>query len=102
MTNLDGLCQGGPGGEKYPKTTRTDKATKKQTKRKSGRVLREPHRRHSRRKRRQKRHDSRSNGKFYVCLSPPGHLSLCLCLSVYLSVCLFVVNSYVCGPSVGH
>src|SRR6218665_2985712 len=38
MTNLDGLCQGGPEGEKYPKTTRTGKATKKQ-KRKSGRVL---------------------------------------------------------------
>src|SRR6218665_1669317 len=33
MTNLDGLCQGGPEGEKYPKTTRTGKATKKQTKR---------------------------------------------------------------------
>src|SRR6218665_4147556 len=30
---------GGPKGEKYPKTTRTGKATKKQTKRKSGRVL---------------------------------------------------------------
>ena len=30
MTNLDGLCQGGPEGEKYPKTTRTGKATKKQ------------------------------------------------------------------------
>ena len=28
MTNLDGLCQGGPEGEKYPKTTRTGKATK--------------------------------------------------------------------------
>src|SRR6218665_2183761 len=39
MTNLDGLCQGGPEGEKYPKTTRTGKATKKQTKRMSGRVL---------------------------------------------------------------
>ena len=35
MTNLDGLCYGGPEGEKYPKTTRTGKATKKQTKRKS-------------------------------------------------------------------
>jgi len=32
MTNLDGLCQGGPEGEKYPKTTRTCKATKKQKK----------------------------------------------------------------------
>src|SRR6218665_2801329 len=39
MTNLDGLCQGGPEGEKYPKTTRTGKAIKKQTKRKSGKVL---------------------------------------------------------------
>jgi len=28
MTNLDGLCQGLPEGEKYPKTTRTGKATK--------------------------------------------------------------------------
>jgi len=27
MTNLDGLCQGGPEGEKYPKTTRPGKAT---------------------------------------------------------------------------
>src|SRR6218665_241719 len=34
MTNLDGLCQGRPEGEKYPKTTRTGKATQKQTKRK--------------------------------------------------------------------
>ena len=32
MTNLDGQCQGGPEGEKYPKTTRTGKATKKQKK----------------------------------------------------------------------
>src|SRR6218665_1246782 len=30
MTNLDGQCQAGPEGEKYPKTTRTGKATKKQ------------------------------------------------------------------------
>src|SRR6218665_3525373 len=30
MTNLDGQCQGGPEGEKYPKTTRTGKVTKKQ------------------------------------------------------------------------
>jgi len=29
MTNLDGLCQGVPEGEKYPKTTRTGKGTKK-------------------------------------------------------------------------
>jgi len=29
MMNLDGLCQGGPEVEKYPKTTRTGKATKK-------------------------------------------------------------------------
>ena len=55
MTNLDGLCQGGPEGETYPKTTRIGKATKKQTKRKSGRVLREPHRRYSQRKRREER-----------------------------------------------
>ena len=32
MTNLDGLCQGRPEGEKYPKTTRTGKATKKTNK----------------------------------------------------------------------
>src|SRR6218665_249855 len=32
MTNLDGLCQGGPEGGKYPKTTRTSKATKKTNK----------------------------------------------------------------------
>ena len=32
MTNRDGLCQGGPEGEKYPKTTRTGKATKKTNK----------------------------------------------------------------------
>ena len=32
MTNLDGLCQGGPEGEKYPKTTWTGKATKKTNK----------------------------------------------------------------------
>jgi len=29
MKNLDGQCQGGPEGEKYPKTTGTGKATKK-------------------------------------------------------------------------
>ena len=29
MTNLDGQCQGGPEGEKYPKTTGTGKATQK-------------------------------------------------------------------------
>ena len=28
MRNLDGLCQGGPEGEKYPKTNRTGNATK--------------------------------------------------------------------------
>src|SRR6218665_2174732 len=39
MTNLDGLCQRGPEGEKYSKTTRTGNATKEQTKRKSGSVL---------------------------------------------------------------
>src|SRR6218665_815690 len=33
MTNLDGLCQGLPEGEKYPKTTRTGKATKTKQKR---------------------------------------------------------------------
>ena len=32
MTNLDGLCQGGPEGEKYPKNTRTGKATKNKQK----------------------------------------------------------------------
>jgi len=32
MTNLDGLCQEGPEGEKYPKTTRTGKATKRKQK----------------------------------------------------------------------
>src|SRR6218665_3164156 len=31
-TNLDGLCQGGPEGEIYPKTTRTGKTTKKTNK----------------------------------------------------------------------
>src|SRR6218665_288178 len=29
MTNLDGLCQGGPEGEKYPKTTRTGNLVKR-------------------------------------------------------------------------
>ena len=28
MTNLGRICQGGPEGENYPKTTRTGKATK--------------------------------------------------------------------------
>jgi len=32
MTNLDGLYHGGHEGEKYPKTTRTGKATKKSNK----------------------------------------------------------------------
>src|SRR6218665_429672 len=32
MTNLDGLCQGGAEGEKYPKTTTTGKATKNKQK----------------------------------------------------------------------
>ena len=32
MTNLDGQCQGGPEGEKYPKTTRTGKTTKNKQK----------------------------------------------------------------------
>ena len=32
MRNLDGQYQGGHEGEKYPKTTRTGKATKKQKK----------------------------------------------------------------------
>ena len=31
MTNMDGQCQGGPEGEKYPKTTRTGKVTKKRS-----------------------------------------------------------------------
>jgi len=38
MTNLDGQCQGGPEGEKYPKTTRTGKAIKK-TKKEAWRSL---------------------------------------------------------------
>src|SRR6218665_1839736 len=29
MKNVEGICQGGPEREKYPKTTRTGKATKK-------------------------------------------------------------------------
>src|SRR6218665_878630 len=33
MTNLDGQCQRGPEGEKYPKTTRTGKSTQKSKKR---------------------------------------------------------------------
>jgi len=39
MTNLAIQCQGGPEGEKYPKTTRNGKMTKNQ-KRKSGGVWR--------------------------------------------------------------
>ena len=61
---------------KYPKTTRTGKATKeKQTKRKSGRVLWEPHRRYSRRKRRKTVY-MYITVRFHLVL--PNRHSLCL------------------------